>query len=236
MTEKRYKRLVSSIDYYYCIDTTNDDKGLTEEDMLNRLNEQDKLIRKLRAEVEVHKHPLFSTRQAEEKIERYESDLKMCREKALYWRNKAEDIFGDMKTNVELKRENEKLKETIKELELENAKHIGDGEWDIRDITYGHGKFRLEEWGERYHQFYNGDKQLEDEEVVSLLFENEQLKKELFESEKDYIMETYSDNPIRRDEKIQGLKEEFKERFGDLTYITSDELLFDIINKAIEKR
>ena len=47
MTEKRYKRLVSSIDYYYCIDTTNDDKGLTEEDMLNRLNEQDKEIQKL---------------------------------------------------------------------------------------------------------------------------------------------------------------------------------------------
>jgi hypothetical protein len=46
--------------------------------------------------------------------------------------------------------------------------------------------------------------------------ENEQLKKELFESEKDYIMETYSDNPIRRDEKIQSLKEEFKARFGDV--------------------
>ena len=48
MTEKRYKRLVSSIDYYYCIDTTNDDKGLTEEDMLNRLNEQDKEISELK--------------------------------------------------------------------------------------------------------------------------------------------------------------------------------------------
>lgn len=116
MTEKRYKRLVSSIDYYYCIDT-NDDKGLTEDDMLNRLNEQDKLIRELRAEVEVHKYPLFSTRQAEEKIERYESDLRMCREKALYWRNKAEDIFGDMRTNVELKRENEQLKSTNMEME-----------------------------------------------------------------------------------------------------------------------
>jgi len=134
-----------------------------------------------------------------------------------------------------LKKENKQLKETIKELELENAKHIGDGEWDIRD-TYGHGKFRLEEWGERHHQFYNGDKQLEDEEVVSLLFENEQLKKELFESKKDYIIETYSNNPIRRDKKLQILKEEFKERFGDLaTYITSDELLFDIINETIEK-
>lgn len=51
MTEKRYKRLVSSIDYYYCIDTTNDDKGLTEDDMLNRLNEQDKEIQKLKQKV-----------------------------------------------------------------------------------------------------------------------------------------------------------------------------------------
>ena len=49
MTEKRYKRLVSSIDYYYCIDT-NDDKGLTEEDMLNRLNEQDERIKELEKE------------------------------------------------------------------------------------------------------------------------------------------------------------------------------------------
>ena len=124
MTEKRYKRLVSSIDYYYCIDT-NDDKGLTEDDMLNRLNEQEKLIRKLREEVEVHKHPLFSRRQAEEKIERYESDLRMCREKALYWRNKAEDIFGDMRTNVELKRENEQLKK-----EIEEHKAVINKEWN----------------------------------------------------------------------------------------------------------
>ena len=49
MTEKRYKRLVSSIDYYYCIDTS-DDKGLTENDMLNRLNEQDKRIKRLEKE------------------------------------------------------------------------------------------------------------------------------------------------------------------------------------------
>ena len=66
--------------------------------------------------------------------------------------------------------------------------------------------------------------------------ENEKLKQELFESKKDYIIETYSNNPIRRDKKLQILKEEFKERFGDLaTYITSDELLFDIINETIDK-
>ena len=58
------------------------------------------------------------------------------------------------------------------------------------------------------------------EDITKLLNEQEEtiqsLKKELFESEKDYIMETYSDNPIRRDEKIQSLKEEFKARFGDV--------------------
>ena len=64
--------------------------------------------------------------------------------------------------------------------------------------------------------------QIEDEKkmngkIATKYFEeNEQLKKELFESEKNYIIETYSDNPIRRDEKIQSLKEEFKARFGDV--------------------
>ena len=53
-------------------------------------------------------------------------------------------------------------------------------------------------------------------DIISLEKENEQLKKELFESEKDYLIENYSDNPTRRDEKIQALTEEFKERFGDL--------------------
>ena len=36
---KRFKRLCSSIDYYYCLDKENDDKGLTEADMLDMLNE-----------------------------------------------------------------------------------------------------------------------------------------------------------------------------------------------------
>ena len=44
-----------------------------------------------------------------------------------------------------------------------------------------------------------------------LLDEKEQLKKELFETRKDYILETYSDNPIRRDEKLKALKKELKE-------------------------
>ena len=37
--EDRFKRLSSSIDYYYCVDTKNNNQGLTEEDMLDKLNE-----------------------------------------------------------------------------------------------------------------------------------------------------------------------------------------------------
>ena len=43
-------------------------------------------------------------------IKQYKDNLRMCREKALYWRNKAENIFGDMKTNVKLQQENIRLK------------------------------------------------------------------------------------------------------------------------------
>ena len=41
--------------------------------------------------------------------------------------------------------------------------------------------------------------------------ENEQLKTELFEVRKDYILETYADNPIRRDEKLKALEKELIE-------------------------
>lgn len=70
-------------------------------------------------------------------------------------------------------------------LKFELSKHIGDGEWDIRDITCGAGKFRLEEWGERYHQFYDGDTELEDEAVVIMLLENKKLIEELKERIKE---------------------------------------------------
>lgn len=52
--------------------------------------------------------------------------------------------------------------------------------------------------------------------IQELETENKQLIKEWFESEKGYIIESYHDNAIRRDEKIHFLKEEFKERFGDV--------------------
>lgn len=44
--------------------------------------------------------------------------------------------------------------------------------------------------------------------------ENDQLKQELFESEKEWYECHYADNPVRLDSKLEALKEEFKERFG----------------------
>lgn len=40
--------------------------------------------------------------------------------------------------------------------------------------------------------------------------ENKKLKKELFEWKEDYIIETYADNPVRRDEKLKQLKKELQ--------------------------
>ena len=44
--------------------------------------------------------------------------------------------------------------------------------------------------------------------------ENEELQQELFESEYECIAVHYHDNEVRRDDRIEMLKEEFKERFG----------------------
>ena len=44
--------------------------------------------------------------------------------------------------------------------------------------------------------------------ITRLEKKNEQLRKELFEARKDYILETYADNPIRRDEKLKSLEKE----------------------------
>lgn len=49
-------------------------------------------------------------------LNEYDENLQMCHEKALYWRNKAENIFGDMKTNVELQQENIRLKKELEKL------------------------------------------------------------------------------------------------------------------------
>lgn len=60
------------------------------------------------------------------------------------------------------------------------------------------------------------DEQLEkmNDSLKRFVEENNQLQQELFESEQECIEVHYYDNPIRRDNKIEMLKEEFKERFG----------------------
>jgi len=107
------------------------------------------------------------------------------------------------------------FKELMKEFQMvdkmtENKRYIVKGSDDfflhIEDTTFTEDKHE----GSIYNIYQVVRRLNEQEETI------QSLKKELFESEKDYIMETYSDNPIRRDEKIQSLKEEFKARFGDV--------------------
>ena len=95
--------------------------------------------------------------------------------------------------------------ERIKELEREKKSYMDDAIKFEKECKRLYNNLRLT----------NAD--LYDEQLMhdKCKKENEQLKQELFEIEKDYLIETYSDNSTRRDEKIQGLKEEFKERFGD---------------------
>lgn len=64
----------------------------------------------------------------------------------------------------------------------------------------------INNWKDSYDELYSDNKILEKE--------NEQLQQELFESQVDYYAETFHDNPIRADDKINSLKREFKERFG----------------------
>ena len=50
--------------------------------------------------------------------------------------------------------------------------------------------------------------------INELADENEGLKQELFESEKEWYECHYADNLVRLDSKLEALKGEFKERFG----------------------
>ncbi len=49
--------------------------ALTDEEIVNKLNEQDKEIGLLRLELETHKHPLWSTREAERKVNKLADSL-----------------------------------------------------------------------------------------------------------------------------------------------------------------
>lgn len=57
-----------------------------------------------------------------DKLNEYEAELSIEREKVVYWRNKAKDIWGDMRTNVELEKENGQLKNYIDYLEKQNER------------------------------------------------------------------------------------------------------------------
>lgn len=162
-------------------------------------------------------------------------------------KNALEDLFYSEVKEYDLAKENRELKELGDY--FERKKYEYHNKWNLVHLD----NINLRKENEKLKQVYQTlkhrhsllhDECLEAEcdrdslkkDVISLEKENKQLKQELFESKKDYIIETYSNNPVRRDKKLQVLKEEFKERFGDLaTYITSDELLFDIINETIEK-
>ena len=60
------------------------------------------------------------------------------------------------------------------------------------------------------------DEQLEkmNDSLKRRVEENKQLQQELFESERECLELHYHDNEVRRDDRIEMLKEEFKERFG----------------------
>lgn len=97
MSEKRFERVFLDTNEFIISDKQEEhrDKGslyLSENNILKLLNEQDN------------------------EIKQYKDNLRMCHEKALYWRNKAENIFGDMKTNTELQQENIRLKKELEKL------------------------------------------------------------------------------------------------------------------------
>ena len=91
--------------------------------------------------------------------------------------------------------------------------------WEIIDeefISYTGGTAQLISNGECEIHLWERpkDAQLFCDKLNAINKENEQLQQELFESEKECIMIDYRDNPIRRNDKIMDLKEEYKERFG----------------------
>ena len=104
-----------------------------------------------------------------------ETQILHLKEDLDYYKSKCasleEGLFQKDRKITKLEKENKELKELVSEV---------DNELEIRDIVCGAGKFRLEEWGKhRYHQFYKGDEELEDESVVIMLMELEKENKEL---------------------------------------------------------
>lgn len=138
----------------------------------------------------------------------------------------------------ELHEENEQLKQQNKMLRTNVGKLTDDGmtakrfEFKFNDREYVYFYIIDNETGKEYkyliddellkllnelheeNQLLKERRQKDIHDFEELLEENEQLKQELFESEKECLMIDYRDNPIRRNDKIIDLKEEYKERFG----------------------
>ena len=95
---------------------------------------------------------------------------------------------------------------------MTEKRFVNENDGDIRDTSTMRLYYCLSLTGKHLCDLLNE----QDERIKELEKENKQLIKELFESEEEYLLATYYDNPIRRDDKIQELKHEFKERFGDV--------------------
>lgn len=70
MSEKRF-----TLDELYCYVIQDNKKRLTDKQVVDLLNEQDKEIGLLRLELDTHKHPLWSTREAERKVNKLADSL-----------------------------------------------------------------------------------------------------------------------------------------------------------------
>lgn len=113
-----------------------------------------------------------------------------------------EGLIREERKIAKLEKENKELKELVSEV---------DNELEIRDIVCGAGKFRLEEWGKRrYHQFYKGDEELEDETVVIMLMELEKEKKTL-KKENEQLKQEMGDLGTAHAEEINKIEDEFDE-------------------------
>ena len=108
--------------------------------------------------------------------------------------------------------------------------HVGNSEIGFNFDTEKEAEMLCEEWNKLVDENESKDKAIaslddcqknQSHSLNRLSMENKELKKEngelqqeLFESEQECLEVHYYDNPIRRDAKIEMLKEEFKERFG----------------------
>lgn len=103
MSEKRFR--YGETDLFEWIE--DNDKIISTKECVDLLNEQDKEIGLLRLELETHKHPLWSTREAERKVNKLADSL-------------ADEVKKNGILNEEINQlriENMRLKDRIKVLE-----------------------------------------------------------------------------------------------------------------------